>query len=285
MDILDHTGCELGEGAFWHPERGEFFWFDIMGRKLYRHDGESVEARDLPMLFSAAGWIDRETLVLSGEEGLFRYNLVTSLLSPLFLIEADDASTRSNDGRADPWGGFWASTMGRKAERGAGSIYRYFRGTLRELHEGITIPNAICFDADRSLGYFADSARQKVWKQALDSETGWPVAAPEIFLDLKADGLVPDGAVTDVEGNVWIAHWGAGIVACYNPDGERIGKIAVPATQASCPAFGGTDLSTLYVTTAQEGMDAAALAADAHAGKTFHYKVEARGVPAPRFIP
>lgn len=285
MDILDHTGCELGEGAFWHPELGEFFWFDILHRKLYRHDGAATAVYDLPGLFSAAGWIDRDTLVLSGEEGLFRYALSSGKLVPLFLIEADNAATRSNDGRTDPWGGFWASTMGRKAERGAGSIYRYYRGALRKLHEGISIPNAICFDAARSRAYFGDSARKTVWKQALDTETGWPQGPAEIFLDLNADGLVPDGAVTDADGNLWIAHWGAGIVGCYSPKGERIGKIPVPATQASCPAFGGADFATLYVTTAQEGMNASALAADAHAGKTFHRAVDARGLPSPRFIP
>lgn len=285
MDILDHTGCELGEGAFWHPERGEFFWFDILNRRLYRHDGEKAVSYELPALFSAAGWIDRDTLLLSGEEGLFRYDLRNGELVQLASIEADNPVTRSNDGRTDPWGGFWASTMGKRGEKGAGAIYRYYRGEVRRLYETVSIPNAICFDPARSLAYFADTARRLVWRQTLDTESGWPVGAAEIFLDLTEDGLAPDGAVTDADGNLWIAHWGAGIVACYSPAGERIGKVSVPARQASCPAFGGADYATLYVTTAREGMSAAALAEDAHAGKTFHLPVETRGVPAPRFIP
>ncbi|MCX8998341.1 SMP-30/gluconolactonase/LRE family protein [Rhizobiaceae bacterium BDR2-2] len=285
MDIFDHTPCELGEGAFWHPERGTFFWFDIMNRTLYSHCGGGVEAHDLPALFSAAGWIDRDALVLSGENGLFRYDLGERLLSPLAAIEDNDPWTRSNDGRTDPWGGFWASTMGKKAEQGAGSIYRYYRGGLRRLHEGLSVPNAICFDAARSLAYFADSERKTVWRQACDTATGWPAGVAEIFLDLRHENLVPDGAVTDAGGNLWIAHWGAGMVARYSPQGERTATVAVPATQASCPAFGGPELATLYVTTAHEGMDEAARAADVHAGKTFYTAVEARGVPAPQFIP
>lgn len=284
MDILDHDGCELGEGAFWHPERHEFFWFDILNRRLYRHDGQAVTVRDLPGLFSAAGWIDRDTLVLSGEEGLFRYEIDSGALSPLFLIEADNPATRSNDGRTDPWGGFWASTMGRGAETGAGSIYRYYRGALRRLHGGISIPNAICFDGARSLAYFADTARMMVWRQTLDAETGWPAGEAEVFLDLSAEGLEPDGAVTDAAGNLWIAFWGAGMVACYSPQGERLESMSVPARLATCPAFGGEDFSTLHVTSAREGMDAAALAADPHAGKTFHSRLATRGLPAPRFI-
>ena len=47
MEILDHTTCELGEGAFWHPERSEFFWFDILNRRLFCHDGQKTMMRDL----------------------------------------------------------------------------------------------------------------------------------------------------------------------------------------------------------------------------------------------
>jgi len=33
--------------------------------------------------------------------------------------EAGNPITRSNDGRADPFGGFWIETMGKQAEPGA----------------------------------------------------------------------------------------------------------------------------------------------------------------------
>lgn len=284
MNLLDPTPCELGEGAFWHPERQEFFWFDIPNRRLFSHDGEKTTVRDLPALFSAAGWIDRDTLLLSGETGLFRYGLADGALTPVVEIEADRPETRSNDGRTDPWGGFWASTMGRKAEKGAGAIYRYHRGVLRRLHGGVTIPNAICFDRARARAYFADTDRALIWRQALDPQTGWPSAEPEVHLDLSAEGLNPDGAETDAEGNLWNANWGAGVIACYDPHGRRIRTITVPARQATCPAFGGEDFSTLYVTTAFEGMDETARAADPQAGKTFFLPVDAQGQPAPRFI-
>jgi sugar lactone lactonase YvrE len=40
MTPYDDTPCELGEGPLWHPERGQLFWFDILGRRLLtREDG------------------------------------------------------------------------------------------------------------------------------------------------------------------------------------------------------------------------------------------------------
>ena len=61
MRLLDPTPCELGEGAFWHPERQEFLWFDIPGRRLHR---AGARARDLPELTSAMGWVDRDRLIV-----------------------------------------------------------------------------------------------------------------------------------------------------------------------------------------------------------------------------
>ena len=38
-------------------------------------------------------------------------------------LEADNAATRSNDGRVHPCGALWIGTMGRKAEKGAGAAW------------------------------------------------------------------------------------------------------------------------------------------------------------------
>ena len=43
-------------------------------------------------------------------------------------------------------------------------------------------------------------------------------------------------------------------VARYAPDGTFTSSLSLPATQVSCPAFGGSDLTTLFVTTAYENL-------------------------------
>jgi len=64
------------------------------------------------------------------------------------------------------------------------------------------------------------------------------------------DGEVPDGLCVDVDGNLWIAVWGAGQVRCYSTSGERLATVHVPAPHTSSVAFVGTDLDTLLITTA-----------------------------------
>ncbi|KGJ14541.1 SMP-30/gluconolactonase/LRE family protein [Paracoccus sanguinis] len=281
MQIFDDTRCELGEGALWHPERQSFFWFDILGRRLYERGPAGRTEWEMPELTSAMGWVGGGLVVLSSESGLWLFDLDRGLREPLVAIAADAAGLRSNDGRADPWGGFWHSTMGKAAEPGAGGIWRWHRGTLRHLYRNITIPNAICFDEARRLAYFADTAAQVVWVQPLDA-AGWPAGPHRVFLDLGAEGLNPDGAVTDAEGRVWIALWGAGRIDAFDPEGRRVGSVPVPARQVTCPAFGGPDLGALMATSAWEGLDAPARAADPQAGCCFVVQATARGLPAPR---
>lgn len=274
--IYDTRRCELGEGPLWHPLREQLFWFDITGRRLLSVEGGEPREWHFAEMVSAAAWIDRDRLLIAGEGGLSRFDIATGESARLVAFSAATPATRSNDGRADPMGGFWIGTMGKRAEPGAGAIYRYHRGELRLLFPGITIPNAICFSPDGRSGHFADTATGRVMRVALDAE-GWPRGRPEVFLDLAAEGLHPDGAVIDAEGVLWLAEWGAGRVSAYAPDGTRLRHVAFDAPQTSCPAFGGPELGTLFCTSALEGMDAAARAAHPHAGMTFAARGVARG--------
>jgi sugar lactone lactonase YvrE len=281
--IHDDRRCELGEGAFWHPKRSQLYWFDILGKRLLTRGDEGPGEWHFPHMVSAAGWLNQSELLIASELSLFRFDLETGTRRDVAGLESDNAATRSNDGRADPYGGFWIGTMGKKAEKGAGSIWRYFRGNMRRLYSGITIPNSISFTPDGRTAHFADTVTARVMRVALDAD-GWPRGEPAVYLDLAAEGLNPDGAVCDAEGRFWGAQWGAGRVACYAPDGSLIQTVSFDAPHTSCPAFGGPDYSTLFCTTALEHMSPAERAAHPHAGMTFAQTGIARGVPEPMVI-
>ncbi len=276
--IYDGRPCELGEGPLWHPEREQLFWFDILNRTLH----SQTLSWTFPELVSAAGWISTDELLIACETGLLRFNLSTGHREDVAKIGTSD--TRSNDGRADRQGGFWFGRMNKKAEKGAGGIWRWYKGEVRLLFGDITIPNAICFSVDGTAAHFSDTASGQVFKVPLDSD-GWPTGAPEIWLDLARAGLNPDGAVIDADGRFWNAQWGAGRVACYGPDGGFLEAVETPdAPQASCPAFGGTGLTTLYVTTALEHMNAEARAKHPASGKVFAFPGTARGLVEPKVL-
>ena len=274
--IFDDRRCELGEGPLWHPLRQQLYWFDIIGKRLLTLGTDGPAEWSFGEMVSAAGWVSQDELLIASETALFRFNLETGLRQDVVALEADRTDTRSNDGRADPQGGFWIGTLGKAHGEGLppqGAIYRFYRGELRRLFAPIAISNSIAFAPDGRTACFSDTLTGKVMRVALDAQ-GWPKGAPEVFLDLTRESLNPDGAVFDAAGVLWLAEWGTARVAAYAPDGQFLRAVGFDAPHTSCPAFGG---DTLYCTTALQGMDAAARAAQPDAGKTFVAKGIARG--------
>ena len=269
VTIFDNRACELGEGPLWHPERQQFFWFDIIGKKLLSAKDGVQHAWDMPELTSAAGWVDADTLMLVSETGFHRFSIETGKIERLADLERNQTGTRSNDGRADPFGGYWIGTMGKSAEARAGAIYRYYHGEVRLLFPGISIPNAISFSPDGTTAYFADTPSSQIMKIRLGARDGWPVGDAEVVVDLRDEGLYPDGAVVDADGNLWNAQWGASRVAVYDPSGNQVEEVSFPASNTTCPAFGGADLTDLYCTSALQGLSAEDRGANPNHGKTF----------------
>ncbi|MET1412542.1 SMP-30/gluconolactonase/LRE family protein [Roseibium sp. HPY-6] len=276
-NIFDERPCTLGEGPLWHPERQQLFWFDILNWSLLSRENGTTKAWEFDEYVSAAGWVGKSEVMIASASQLFLFNLETEARMKLCDLEADDPVTRSNDGRADPKGGFWIGTMGINAEPGKGAIYRYYRGELRRLYTGITITNAICFSPDGQKAYFADTATQTIQQVVLDGN-GWPSATPTLFADLSKEGHNPDGAVVDSDGHLWNAQWGANRVARYAPNGTFVEEVSFRARQVSCPAFGGADLQTLFATSASVGLNGD------WEGKTYFTQVSARGQAEPRVI-
>lgn len=272
---------ELGEGPLWHDERGELFWCSILAGELNACDaaGDNHHSWAFGEAISAAAIVDRDTLLVATASGLVRFDIESGARQPVCSFPETETPFRSNDGRAGPGGAFWISTMGRNAEPGAGSIYRFVDGGLAVKRRGMAIPNAICFSPGGEWAYFSDLPTRSILRWRLDPDSGDTIGEPVLFIDLRAESLMPDGAVVDGEGCIWNAQWGAGRVARYDPNGRFLEEVTVPTAQATCPAFGGPDMKTLFVTSAWQGMDVEARRADPLAGAVFAAEVSVAGRP------
>ncbi|MCB1381431.1 MAG: SMP-30/gluconolactonase/LRE family protein [Notoacmeibacter sp.] len=264
---------ELGEGPHYDVASDTAWWFDIVGRHLLEHrfaSGETV-THVLPRMGSVIARVDDNRQMLAMDDGIYLRDRANGALSLLVPLEADNPVTRSNDGRVHPSGRLWIGTMGKKAEREAGAIYWTDGKTVTRLYDRISIPNSICFSPDGSIGYFADTARNIIFRVALDPATGLPAGEHEPFLtgaDLPLGGWF-DGSVTDAGGVLWNAAWGGGSVSGFAPDGKLVATFEVPAGQTSCPAFVGQDLDRMLVTTAWQGYSETRKAADPGAGHAY----------------
>jgi sugar lactone lactonase len=281
---LSDRHCQLGEGCTYDPATDTAWWFDIVERTLLQADLASgvVTEHALPMMASVVAFIDDQRQLLATENGLYVRDIADGRLTLHAALEADNPITRSNDGRVHQSGALWIGTMGRKAEQGAGAIYHFGGGELRRLYANISIPNAICFSPDGATAYFTDTREAILYRVAVDPANGLPTGDPAPLFDHRGGPGGLDGAVVDAEGLIWNARWGGSCIDAYSPEGDRVRTVRVPTRQPSCPAFIGRNFDRLLVTTAWQGMDEQARAADPHHGQTFILDVGARGRPEPR---
>jgi sugar lactone lactonase YvrE len=195
------------------------------------------------------------------------------------------ADARFNDAACDPAGRFWAGTVTEDVRPGAGALYRLDPGgTVTQILGGVTESNGLGWSVDGGTFYYIDSGEPepRIRAFAFDAAAGELGASRELAR-FPGGGPVPDGLIVDAEGALWVAIWGAGQVHRYAPDGELLAVLAVPASQPTCPAFGGPGLDELYLTTAWQGMTGAQRAAEPLAGHVLRARPGARGQPVCAF--
>ena len=263
------------------------WWTDIQERRLYRYDWATRKWKTFPTpeRIGSFGLIEGHSAIIAAfESGIALYEPRGGTPKWLARPDANNPGVRFNDGRADRQGRFWAGTMVETEPRtGRANLYCVDRsGQARQRENGITISNGICWSPDSSRFYFADSALRTIYSYEFNPGTGAITNRREFVR--TPEGAHPDGASVDAEGYLWSAHWGAGRVVRYTPDGEIDRILEVPVSQPTCVAFGGPGLDLLFVTSAREGLSETELAQQPSAGDIFVYKMGCVGLAENHFI-
>lgn len=258
ISVFTHTQNQLGESPLWHPLLDTLFWVDIDKKLLFKKPLSSFKnafdsdpkSLEMPNTVTALAWLDSQHLLLGTDVGIYRYHIENNTHELIAELENDQPNMRSNDGRADPWGGFWLSTMDVEATPGKGKIYRYFEKNITCLVQNLTIPNGICFDESRLRAYYSDSKAGCIYQFDLNNETGEVLGKPRLFYKFEESDLEPDGCIVDNKGNLWLAAWGKGCVICLSAKAEVLRIIEVNTVNPTCTAFGGKHAELLFVTSA-----------------------------------
>lgn len=273
----------LGEGIVWDGRRA--WWTDIQEKRLFRYDPatRALETFDLPERLGSFGLIEGdERIVAAFESGFAFYEPHDGALAWIARPPHDAANVRFNDGRVDRQGRFWAGSMVEGDGAPRGKLYRLDADGRYEICvTNVAISNSLCFSPDGHSLYFADTPQRQIWRFRLDPVSG-ALSERSVFARTPP-GAFPDGANVDSEGCVWSAHWGAGQIVRYDPRGRIERTIQLPVTQPTCVAFGGDKLDHLFVTTARENLDKAAIEQQPLAGAMFVFAVGVTGLPEPRF--
>ena len=279
----------LGECILWDDRTARALWTDLPGRRLYTHDPNSGATDHLQFdeELCSFGFIkgsDKLICAFSSEIAIVDY-AAGSRESVYRLPGA--GPVRLNDGRVDRQGRFWVGSMVEDESRAladgiSGELFCLDgRGVVRSHLQGISISNSLCWSPRGDVLYFADSPKREIYAFDFDARRG-TLSNRRVFARAP-DGAVPDGSTVDAEGFVWNAQWGRGRVVRYSPGGGVDTVVQLPAPHVTCVAFGGTELSDLYVTTARFGLSGKDLRKHPQAGDVFVFSTSVRGLPEVRY--
>lgn len=274
--------CTLGEGAIWNPhtselafidiEKGLFFRYNPLSDSLIRYSIGSKTGTVVPVA-PVGGY------ALATQQGII---YISENSQPITLVHPEtNPQIRYNDGKCDPSGRFYVGTMALNGQKGSGTLF-VIDSALRykPVIQGVSISNGIVWNADGQLLYYIDTPTRKVTEYRVNQSDGTLTYIRDAITIPDSLGH-PDGSTIDSKGNIWIAMWGGASVTCWDPvTGELKQLIPVPAKNVTSCAFGGPNLSTLYITTASVGMNEADWQRYPDAGKVFYTTTDAVGIAA-----
>lgn len=282
------TPSQLGEGPMWLAGEQALWYCDIPGHRLNRFDPATKESRHWDFhtdVGSAAPCADGSFL-LALRDGLWHFDPRDDRRTKVADAPYDTATTRFNDGKADPIGRFWVGTID-EPRRPRAALYCFDAGRLAQRQDGITVSNGLAWSPDGRTMYWSDTGAHTVWAFDYDAATG-ATSSRRVFLSFPpkaADGNLagyggrPDGATVDAEGCYWAAMYEGGRVLRFSPAGELLREVRLPALCTTMPCFGGPDLKTVYVTTARAGRGAEELVRLPDSGCVFAFDAEVPGLP------
>ncbi|ODS56250.1 MAG: hypothetical protein ABS36_07550 [Acidobacteria bacterium SCN 69-37] len=277
--------AELGEGPIWDHRRQRLVFVDIHRQQIHEFDPATGRHRVLSagVAVSAIGLRASGGWVAAAAGGFVGVDPDSGRLTSLVDVEDAVRRTRMNDGAVDPAGRFWAGTMSLDSVAGQGTLYRLDADlSVHPMIAPVTTSNGPAWSPDGRLMYYVDTRTRKVDVLDFDVDAGRAVNR-RTFVDFGDGPGRPDGVIVDREGGVWVGVWLGFAVHRYRPDGVLDLVVPVPTASATKCAFGGADLTDLYITTARAPLDAAAREAQPGAGGLFRVRPGVAGLPAWEF--
>ena len=255
-----------GESPRWSVGEQKLYWVDTREPALHAYDPASRH----DVAWEMPSWIGCQVLTETGalvalRTGLYDFQRKNGSLHQLGLVPYDIRRFLFNDGGCDPLGRFLVGEMylplapGDEKERAPESapLFRYSpNGTWIDMATATKTSNGLVWSPDGRTMYQSDTASKQIFAFDYDATTA-QASHRRVFANVETHNQRhgPDGATVDRDGFYLCAVYGEGCLLRFDPNGTLERRIEMPVQYPTMPAYGGPDLSTVYVTTAKWMID------------------------------
>jgi len=269
-----------GEGPVWYNDK--LLYVDINGCAVIIYDPNDQSEKVLPLSQRVGTVVMRNNghLLIAGDHGFFYLDSETGVTTAIADPEPELPDNRFNDGKCSPDGRFFAGTISLTKKPGTAKLYRLDPdGSLHTAYSPVTNSNGIVWSVTGDHCYYMDTPSKEIKRFEYQPQTG-ELSNMAVAFNTQQYAASPDGMTIDSEGHLWIAFCHGGCVTQFDPNsGKELQQISIPCRETTACAFGGPDLSELYITTGIPGDDPELLA-----GRLFVVKgLGVRGVQASKF--
>lgn len=275
----------IGESPLWVPTEGALYWIDVKAPCLHRYQPDTGATRTWKVTSDLGGFamLADGGALLALRYGIHRLDLHSGKLELLAAPPFDPRLFRFNEGACDANGRFWIGVMFDPIEGSAqeqrGQLHSFtLAGGLRPEPDAAELHNGMAWGADGRTFFLSHSRSRQIFVFDYDPAHG-RLSNRRRFAAVPAGEGIPDGAAIDTEGGYWCALHGAGRLRRFAADGSVDRDIALPCSRPTMCAFAGEELTTLYLTSASDGMDDAARRREPSAGALLRLAPGERGIP------
>jgi D-xylonolactonase len=250
--VVADFGNLCGECPVWNQSDGTIEWTDCVGNKFLRLNWASRQPSVVTRNLTIYGFRRNRQggYVITNPDGIWHWDGAGT--PALITAEAEGSRCQVNDCVADARGrlltGSFFYQPGVPYEMGK-LIGVETNGRARVLDEGFHLANGLGFSPEGKTLYFADTAARLIYAYDYDLDTG-SARNRRVLVRVPADEGLPDGLAVDAAGFIWSAQWYGSCLVRYDPEGKIERRVPIPAKQTSSLAFGGPDLTDIFVTTA-----------------------------------
>ena len=274
-----------GESPVWSVQEQVLYWTDMPSKQLHRFDPATGlnTVTNLPEELCSFALRKNGGIVAAMWTGFAFVDFETGAVDFIHKLFKKGDDQRMNDGRCDRFGNFYAGSMDLRRKENTGVLYRLDPDlNLTEVCDNVMVSNGLAWTNDSTGMWWSDTFNQKLYHYDFDAKTGRP-SNRRLILSYDDEMGRPDGATVDEEGYYWTACYRGGKIYRMDASGRIDRTVQMPVKNVTMCAFGGPDLSTLFVTTATDGMPPEQLAAEPWAGSLLAFEPGVRGVEEVKF--